>query len=297
MWYRRAADGGSASAQYNLAWMHEKGRGVGRVSRAEALSWYEKAAAQGHEDATKAVARLSKIVGRQPTELVLHGYRNPLSKIDAASWNTITGAEVSRITKDLSTRFPASGLSTAAEVSIAEKSLAAYDDLRFLEVKLQREEGDCFGYFLWSPDEFVPLNGVSIPLHELNARKKLDVFSRESAREYIYMFVNTLTGDKGRFLLVDEIGDLPFSSDIDEGTRAALEDGLVPLAFVEPEWDETTGKIESFRFNGTVLHGRGVFSAQFRFWTTGMVEMLDDVPVRTDLPIVTDLEVQLITLK
>jgi uncharacterized protein len=49
-WFRKSADQGKASAQYNLGNMYRKGEGVPR-DYAAALSWYRKAANQGTSDA------------------------------------------------------------------------------------------------------------------------------------------------------------------------------------------------------------------------------------------------------
>ena len=49
-WYRKAAEQGNASAQYNLGVMLANGKGVAQ-NEAEAVKWYRKAAEQGHGDA------------------------------------------------------------------------------------------------------------------------------------------------------------------------------------------------------------------------------------------------------
>jgi tetratricopeptide (TPR) repeat protein len=49
-WYRKAAEQGHVSAQYNLGVMYGKGEGVTQ-DYAEALKWYRKAAEQGHAKA------------------------------------------------------------------------------------------------------------------------------------------------------------------------------------------------------------------------------------------------------
>jgi len=46
-WYRKSAEQGNASAQYNLGLMYENGQGV-QEDDAEAVRWYRKAAEQGH---------------------------------------------------------------------------------------------------------------------------------------------------------------------------------------------------------------------------------------------------------
>jgi len=49
-WYRKAAEQGAASAQYNLGFMYLNGQGVPQ-NYAEAEKWYRKAAEQGDVDA------------------------------------------------------------------------------------------------------------------------------------------------------------------------------------------------------------------------------------------------------
>ena len=56
-WYRKAADQGHASAQYNLGLMYQYGKGVPE-NKSEALKWYRKAAAQGHEKAQNKLKEL-----------------------------------------------------------------------------------------------------------------------------------------------------------------------------------------------------------------------------------------------
>ena len=56
-WYRRAAEQGHASGQYNLGFMYENGRGV-RRDRVEAARWYQLAAEQGNASAQERLERL-----------------------------------------------------------------------------------------------------------------------------------------------------------------------------------------------------------------------------------------------
>jgi len=56
-WYRQAAEHGLPGDQYMVGLMCESGRGVKKDENA-ALSWYKKAAAQGHREAIKRLAEL-----------------------------------------------------------------------------------------------------------------------------------------------------------------------------------------------------------------------------------------------
>jgi TPR repeat protein len=55
--FRKSAEQGYAHGQYNVGFFYENGRGVAKDPEA-ALRWYRLAAAQNHDAALKAVARL-----------------------------------------------------------------------------------------------------------------------------------------------------------------------------------------------------------------------------------------------
>jgi len=55
--YRKAAEQGDASAQYNLGWAYERGRGIAEDFR-ESVKWYRKAAEQGFAPAQYIMGRM-----------------------------------------------------------------------------------------------------------------------------------------------------------------------------------------------------------------------------------------------
>ena len=57
--FKKAAEKGDATAQYNLGLMYEHGKGVAKDLHL-ALHWYNKAAAQEHNRAVAAVNRLRR---------------------------------------------------------------------------------------------------------------------------------------------------------------------------------------------------------------------------------------------
>jgi TPR repeat protein len=59
VWFRKAAEQGHASAQYNLGMMYLKGQGVTHNYQ-EAAKWFQKAAEQGHAKAQKALQKFTK---------------------------------------------------------------------------------------------------------------------------------------------------------------------------------------------------------------------------------------------
>ena len=56
-WYRKAAEQGNATAQYNIGVCYDNGYGVTK-DYAEAVKWYRKAAAQGYDSAKDRLKKL-----------------------------------------------------------------------------------------------------------------------------------------------------------------------------------------------------------------------------------------------
>jgi hypothetical protein len=69
-WMRKAADKGSAAAQFSLGMFYEHGLGVEKDMN-QALSWYRKAADQGYNDAKEKLAELQGTAARQAAAMQL----------------------------------------------------------------------------------------------------------------------------------------------------------------------------------------------------------------------------------
>ena len=83
-WYRLAADQGYASAQYNLGNMHRKGTGVAQDYKA-AFKWYKAAAEQGNANAQYGLGFMYKYGKGVPQDLV---YAHVWFNIAASSGDT-----------------------------------------------------------------------------------------------------------------------------------------------------------------------------------------------------------------
>ena len=63
--FRKAAEDGEPTAEYNLGWAHEAGLGVAK-DLDQAIEWYRKAADHGDESAKR---RLNELSGNSPTAI------------------------------------------------------------------------------------------------------------------------------------------------------------------------------------------------------------------------------------
>ena len=92
-WYRKAADQGYATAQFNLGTMYHNGFGVTKDLR-QALVWYQKAAQQGYEEAKKSAKTLED-QGVTPAQLPSNPSNSNPSQVSAASSNIASSPNVS----------------------------------------------------------------------------------------------------------------------------------------------------------------------------------------------------------
>ena len=95
---------------------------------------------------------------------------------------------------------------------------------------------------------------------------------------YLRFYVGALAGEGKRFQIVEEVDDLLW---IDPSSNRSARDSvagklrLLDIFEYEGDWIGS----------GTVVYGSGVFDADLEVLATGMVNMLNDTPIATDLPI------------
>jgi len=111
-WWRKAAEQGDASAQYNLGLMYEHGQGVPQ-NYAEAVKWYRKAAEQGNAMAQWALG-------------IMHGLGRgvPRDDVQAHAWLNLAVSRLSpgeKRDKAAEARDIVAKRMTPAQISEAQK--------------------------------------------------------------------------------------------------------------------------------------------------------------------------------
>lgn len=82
-WYRKSAEQGYATAQFNLGLCYEKGTGV-QKSFVEAYKWFNVAAAQGDENAAKFRDELENKMSESD---ISHAQRLSTEFVERLEWN------------------------------------------------------------------------------------------------------------------------------------------------------------------------------------------------------------------
>lgn len=148
-----------------------------------------------------------------------------------------------------------------------------------LVLELGIAQPDAFAHqkrYLWRRDLLLALDGTSRLLHLARELKWVTLTDAPSAGAWVQLFCENLAAEHGAFLLPRTAGDIPWEPGADTAVREAVAGNLQALAvrFEEDEW----------RASGDVFYGGAHFRAQFAVRGTG-VEMVDDTPLRANLPI------------
>jgi hypothetical protein len=129
-------------------------------------------------------------------------------------------------------------------------------------------------YFLENGDEFSRLDGTSPPIHAFNAAHlKL---TRDYLRSYLHFFCFFVRGEEGPFLILEDATRVTLSTAATKDDRLKLASAAMPVWLIG-EHDQ------DFRMLARVFYGKAVFTAYFKLFKTGMIEMEDDNPLVDDL--------------
>ena len=211
----------------------------------------------------------------------------PAAPLIPGDWSDLAGPA----TKELAARIDAlpelrrSGRSAAR---MRARAMPFYRDWLLVEALVRDEEGP-FGILtaVFGTEGLTPVTGESDVVHRLNAHH-LALTDMDDRLDYLRFFCSATRSADGRFRIVSDAADLCWKDAAEDAavpearTRAA--DVIAPLRAVDApedgEADPATEIYEAF-----VGYGDAIFRSVFALQPSGMVDMQDDEPVMTDLPI------------
>lgn len=165
---------------------------------------------------------------------------------------------------------------------VAWRTLPFYDQVALIRV---RDPGwtpkHLSIYYLTDRGKLYRLNGQSPPIHEVNAQAPIKV-TEENVLEYLRFFCFFVRGEEGPFLIAEDMDDPNMPKNLDPNTHSVIEGTIRPATY--------EGKNEQGHFlcDAVVYYSNAMFIAHFAVHPTGMIEMLDDEPIATDLPVKVD---------
>jgi hypothetical protein len=127
------------------------------------------------------------------------------------------------------------------------------------------------------------MEGTSPRIHALNAQGHLHIDSETDAVQYLKMFSGLVHGEDGPFTIISGREDvMPLLTVPDINALPPVIDTVHPAVITRP--DDPDSK-HQWVVEATVVYSNAMFKAHFGLFATGMVEMMSDEPIATDLPI------------
>ena len=100
--------------------------------------------------------------------------------------------------------------------------------------------------------------------------------------EYLRFFCFYVRGDEGPFLIAESANDTYIPKNLDDRTKSVIEGTIRPASY---EGKNAEGH---FLCDAVVYYSNALFIANFAVEPGGMIRMLDDQPIATDLAVKVD---------
>ncbi len=191
-------------------------------------------------------------------------------------WNDVDAALRARIMShapiDGSLRLP------AADTQVTRANLPWLRNAALIQVRSSSWQDRALRvyYVLEANGGLIRLRGLSQPIHEINARSPIRIGSVETAQAYLWFFTFFVRGDEGPFLIVEEEGD-PALAAVPARVRDRIWHHLRPVSCAADAGN-------AYLCRASIWYGTALFAARFKIMPSGMVEMLRDEPLTTELP-------------
>lgn len=197
-----------------------------------------------------------------------------LEQLDSTMWHRLSGEALQDLVRQIN---PVDG---KLRVSVQTTQFywcrpPWYENVVLLRIRDPRwSSDDLVLHYLVMEKALFRLNGTSPAIHEVNAKAPLRL-SEENVADYLRFFCLFVHGEEGPFYLLERPDDplLPGRNSLqpyEKHLKAVSYDGI--------------NEKGHFLLSGLVMYSNALFFANFAVQPTGMIRMLDDEPVASDLP-------------
>lgn len=197
-----------------------------------------------------------------------------LDPVAQGDWQPVRDAEAPLL-RAIAASHLADGLEGVVGVRWCRPSF--YQDVTLVELQLGSAEASYIAAFYVTDTETAAFDGNSPVVHELNASGRL-VLNDDTAADYLRFFCLVVQGEDGPFRIVVEGSEIPGWERLNDEIRQTVSENVVPLV-VRPDEDNEN----AYRVPACVKYNHALFKADFSVQKTGMVEMLDDDVLVSDV--------------
>jgi len=157
--------------------------------------------------------------------------------------------------------------------------LPFYDDVLLLRIVDASWANDrVVLYYFMFEDKLYRLNGQSLPIHQLNEIAPLKL-SMDNVLDYLRFFCFFVNGEEGPFYISEDISDPMIPSHTDPRVVEWISGAVKPAVFKE------INESGHFILAASVFYGGAIFHSNFEVQPGGFLEMLNDEPLTSDLPV------------
>lgn len=143
-----------------------------------------------------------------------------------------------------------------------------------------REPG-IFTFIVLQDGTLVLLNGLPQPIHDLNKKVPLSIATKEQAEAYFRFFNFAVYGEGGNFRVIDWNNKIAWLDTITEDRKKKIELHIKPVSV-------TKAANGDWLANATVQYRNGLSHAKYRLDKGGVVEMLEESVIESNLPVRSD---------
>ena len=204
------------------------------------------------------------------------------------NFNELTGSEKQHfyagIKENEMTGGPVSftDLTTDRELPHPDQAEVAWAPLTFYAagalVKVDGPKMDDPLFYIGLKGKYYPLTGSSNPIHGANDKAPIEL-NEDNVLQYVRFFCYFVHGDHGPFTVVENEKDLIFTDKLPAQMVSKLSDKLEELELIGRLADD------HYDVTGTVFYGDAIFAARFDVYPDRQIQMVEDDPVITDLPV------------
>lgn len=192
------------------------------------------------------------------------------------NWNPVQGEELEGF---LSQVNPVDGkYRVSSETSqVSWRALPFYDQVALIRIRdASWGNSKLTIYYLTDRGSLYRLNGTSPPIHEVNAKAPVKV-TEENVLDYLRFFCFFVRGEEGPFLIAESLEDPNMPPYMDDKTKSVIQNVIRPASY------EGRNEQGHFLCDAVVFYSNALFIANFAVQPSGMIEMLDDEPIASDL--------------
>lgn len=196
-----------------------------------------------------------------------------------APWKTLGYAEAAEFWDQLQAKKP---FPNAQPLRVRQYLLPFYSDGQLFECEFRNITGllEIASILTLANEHYFQLDGTSPPIHEANAIAPLRLKEATDVATYLRFFCAFVSSKHGSFRIIEHSTDIPFREFASSQTKRQIAYCIRPLVV----WP-SPAKEGVWNATATVHYATSIFWAAFEIEAKGMVSMLNDKTVASDLPI------------